>query len=86
MHSKGFSRLRGPTHEMKRETEKFVIRMTKNGMTIRNGQGERLRFTASEALMLLDILREEKERLETIARESSPLPMRIHFGRAKDRE
>lgn len=69
---------------MKRETEKFVIRMTKTGMTIRSGDGVDLRFTASEALMLLDILREEEETLETIARESSPLPMRFCFGGTKD--
>ncbi len=70
-------------HEMKRETEKFVIQMTKSGMTIRSGQGEKLRFTASEALMLLDILTEEKETLETIARESlgmtDPAPGQVFY-------
>jgi hypothetical protein len=71
---------------MKRETEKFVIRLTKTGMTIRSARGGTLRFTASEALMLLDILKEEEEGLETIARESSPLPMRIHFGGTRDPE
>ncbi|MEW6665636.1 MAG: hypothetical protein AB1512_10520 [Thermodesulfobacteriota bacterium] len=65
---------------MRKETEKFVIRMTKTGMTIRRGEGRPLRFTASEALMLLDILGEEKENLEAMARESSPLPMRFCFG------
>lgn len=69
---------------MKKETEKFVIQMTKTGMTIRSGQGEKLRFTASEALMLLDILREEKESLEAVARESSPLPMRFCFEGTED--
>ncbi|MBN2125221.1 MAG: hypothetical protein JW821_13060 [Deltaproteobacteria bacterium] len=69
---------------MKKETEKFVIQMTKTGMMIRSRRGEKLRFTASEALMLLDILTEEKESLEAIARESSPLPMRFCFEGTKD--
>jgi len=61
--------------------------MTETGMTIRSGQGRALRFTAWRALMLLEILNGGREEsLETIARESSPLPMRILFGRAKDPE
>ena len=70
---------------MKRETEKFIIQVTETGITIRSGEGVDLRFTASEALMLLHILREEEETLETIARESSPLPMRFRAERAKGR-
>lgn len=53
-------------------------------MILRSGDGSRLRFTASEALMLLDILLEERENLEAVARESSPLPMRFRFQGTKD--
>ena len=69
---------------MEKETEKFVVRMTKTGVTLQSGDGSRLRFTASEALMLLDILLEERKNLEAVARESSPLPMRFRFQGTKD--
>jgi hypothetical protein len=68
---------------MKKETEKFIVRMTRTGMTLQGGDGSRLRFTASEALMLLDILLEERENLEVLARKSSPLPMRFLFQETK---
>jgi hypothetical protein len=57
--------------------EKFVIQMTEEGMEVSNGQGRRLRFSACDALMLLDILKAEEENLRTIADKASPLPVRI---------
>ena len=59
--------------------KKFVIQMTEEGMEISSGRGRRLRFSACDALMLLDILKEEEENLRRIADEASPLPMRIQF-------
>jgi len=69
---------------MKQGTEKFVIQITEKGVTIRSGRRKGLDFTASEALMLLDILRNEETRLTTMAREASPLPMRITLTRGED--
>ena len=59
--------------------KKFIIQMTEEGMEISSGRGRRLRFSACDALMLLDILKEEEENLRRIADEASPLPMRIQF-------
>ena len=59
--------------------EKFVIRMTEEGMEVAGGKRRPLIFSASEALMLLDILREEEENLRRIADEASPLPGRIQL-------
>jgi hypothetical protein len=61
--------------------EKFVIQMTGEGMEI-SGGGRSLRFTACEALMVLDILKAEEENLRRIADEASPLPLRIQFASA----
>ena len=60
-------------------TEKFVIHMTGEGMEIACGKRKPLRFSACEALMLLDILKAEEESLRRIADEASPLPLRIQF-------
>ena len=59
--------------------KKFIIQMTEEGMEISSGRGRRLRFSACDALMLLDILKAEEENLRRIADEASPLPMRIQF-------
>jgi N-acetyl-beta-hexosaminidase len=69
---------------MKQGIEKFIIQMTEKGVTIRSGKRKGLHFTASEALMLLDILRNEETRLARMAREASPLPMRITLTRGED--
>ncbi|MBN1105136.1 MAG: hypothetical protein JXL84_17110 [Deltaproteobacteria bacterium] len=69
---------------MKLGTEKFIIQMTEKGLTIRSGRRKGLDFTASEALMLLDILRNEEARLKRMAREASPLPMRITLIKAEE--
>jgi hypothetical protein len=62
--------------------EKFVIQMTRQGMEISSSGGRPLRFTACEALMVLDILKAEEENLRRIADEASPLPLRIQFAPA----
>lgn len=57
--------------------EKFTIKMTKDGLVIRGEHGTSLDFSAVEALMLLDILKEEEPALRRMADEASPLPVRI---------
>jgi hypothetical protein len=59
-------------------TEKFTVEITKSGMDIMNGEGVSLHFSALEALMLLDILKNEEANLRRAADESSPLPVQIH--------
>lgn len=63
----------------KKIKERFIIQMTDEGMEISRGKGQRLRFSACDSLMLLDILKAEEENLRRIADEASPLPMRIQF-------
>jgi hypothetical protein len=58
--------------------EKFTIEMTDRGMKIYSGEGLSLQFDAGEALMLLDILRQEESRLREMADNASPLPLRFH--------
>jgi hypothetical protein len=60
--------------------EKFVIRMTDDGVEVTSGEGQHLFFTACEALMFLDILKMEEENLRRMADEASPLPIRIEFA------
>jgi hypothetical protein len=57
--------------------QRFIIQMTDEGMEISSGKGRRLRLSACDALMLLDILKAEEENLRRIADEASPLPVRI---------
>ena len=63
---------------MKGITEKFTIRITDGGMAILSGEGKSLHFTAVEALMLLDILRNEEPKLKQMAEEARPRPIQIH--------
>lgn len=58
-------------------TERFTIEITENGLAITGREGLILRFTAGEALMLLDILTEEEQRLRNMAQEASPGPIKI---------
>jgi hypothetical protein len=58
-------------------TEKFTVEMTKNGVDILGGDGQVLHFTAVEALMLLDILKNEEAELKRMAEEASPIPIKI---------
>ena len=57
--------------------EKFTVEMTKSGVDILGGDGQVLHFTAVEALMLLDILRNEEAGLKRMAEEASPIPIKI---------
>jgi hypothetical protein len=59
--------------------EKFTIEFTDTGMDITGAEGISLIFSAVEALMLLDILKQEEENLRKMADKASPLPVRFHF-------
>ena len=62
---------------MEEIAEKFTIKVTDHGVIITGKEGNRMEFSAGEALMLLDILREEEAELRKIAEEASPLPIKI---------
>ena len=62
---------------MKGAVDKFTITVEEKGLTILGGDGSTMRFTAGEALMLLDILRNEEGRLKKMAQDASPLPLHI---------
>ena len=58
--------------------EKYTIEVTDTGLEIFCGGERVLRFTAGEALMLLDILQNEEANLRRMADEASPAPIRIN--------
>ncbi len=63
--------------------EKFVIKITDDGLIIQDMQGDmpvKVVFSPSQALMLLDMLKKEEDRLTKLAREKSPLPFKIEFS------
>jgi hypothetical protein len=62
---------------MEQVKEKFTIKITGRGMIIVTSQEKSLHFTAGEALMLLDILRNEEATLKEMAEQASPLPIKI---------
>jgi hypothetical protein len=57
--------------------EKFTISVTDTGVVIRNHEDISMEFSAVEALMLLDILKNEAKTLRRMADEASPLPIRL---------
>jgi hypothetical protein len=59
--------------------EKFTINITESGIDIVSGEGTGLHFTAGEALMLLDILRNEETKLKRMADEAAPIPIKFEF-------
>jgi hypothetical protein len=63
---------------MKGMREKFTVRITDSGVVIRSGEGKSLHFTAGEALMLLDILRNEEPKLKQMAEEARPMPIQVN--------
>ena len=66
------------TNELMLETkEKFTIEVTDTGLDIFCGKERALCCTASEALMLLDILKNEETKLKRMAEEASPFPIGI---------
>jgi len=64
---------------MEESTERYRITVGDGGLEIRNSKGKGLTFTAAEALMLLDILKNEEEKLRLAAEKASPLSVRIQF-------
>jgi hypothetical protein len=76
-----FNRLSWGNEEgaMKKPAERFRITVSDGGLEIHSSEGKGLSFTAAEALMLLDLLRNEEERLKRLAEQASPLPLQIRF-------
>ena len=64
---------------MEEMIEKFHIEITDTGLGIMSGEGKELHFKACEALMLLDILRNEEKKLREMADKVSPIPVQIKF-------
>ncbi len=60
-------------------TEKFTVEMTKSGLNILGADRQVLHFTAVEALMLLDILKDEEAELKRMAEKASPFPPKIRL-------
>ncbi len=58
--------------------EKFTIKVTDKGIVVIDEKGNRLEFSAGEALMLLDILKNEEVELRKIAEAASPLSLNIN--------
>lgn len=59
--------------------EKYTIKVTDEGLEIFCGAKRALHFTASEALMLLDILQNEEADLKRMADQASPAPFRMNY-------
>ena len=57
--------------------EKFTIKVTKKGVDIINSEKQEMHFTAGEALMLIDILKNEEDNLKLMAEKASPIPIKI---------
>ena len=57
--------------------EKFTIKVTKKGVNIINSDKQEMHFTAGEALMLFDILKNEEDNLRVMAEKASPIPIKI---------
>jgi hypothetical protein len=57
--------------------EKFTIKVTDRGVVVIGENGNRMEFSAGEALMLLDILKNEEIELRKMAESESPLPLNI---------
>jgi len=58
--------------------EKFTIKVIDKGVVMIGEKGNRLEFSAGEALMLFDILKNEEVELRKMAEATSPLPLNIH--------
>ena len=59
--------------------EKFTIAVNDQGVIIQDRDKNELLLTPVEALMLLDILKNEEAKLKKLAKEASPLPLSIKF-------
>ena len=62
---------------MKGTTEKLAIQIMENGEVILRGQNSLLKLTAGEAIMLLDILRNEEANLKKMAEKASPISIKL---------
>ena len=58
--------------------EKFTIKVTDKGIVVIGEKGDRLEFSAGEALMLLDILKNEEVELRKMAEAASSLPVKFN--------
>jgi hypothetical protein len=56
--------------------EKFTIKVTDKGLVI-GEKGNRMEFSAGEALMLLDILKNEEIELRKMAESASPMSLNL---------
>ena len=57
--------------------ENFTIEFKEYGVLIRDGGKKTLKFTAGEALMLLDILKNEETLLRKKAEKASPIGLSV---------
>jgi len=57
--------------------EKFTIKVTDKGLVI-GEKGNRMEFSAGEALMLLDILKNEEIELRKMAESASPMSLNLN--------
>jgi len=64
---------------MEESTERYTITVGDGGLEIHSSDGNIVSFTPTEALMLLDILKNEEEKLRQLADKASPMPVRIKF-------
>jgi hypothetical protein len=64
---------------MENSSERYVITVGDAGLEIRDSKGKTLSLTAAEALMLLDILKTEEEKLRQMADQASPMPVRFQL-------
>jgi hypothetical protein len=64
---------------MNEPAERYTISLGDGGLMIQDGKGKGLTFTAAEALMLLDILKNEEEKLRSMADKASPMPVRFQL-------
>ena len=64
---------------MTKYIEKFTINVTDHMVLITDAKGKALSFKPGEALMLLDILKNEEPELRRMANEASPIPMHIRL-------
>ena len=58
--------------------EKFTIKVTDKGVVVIGEKGTRMEFSAGEALMLLDILKNEETELRKMAESVSPMSLNIN--------
>ena len=64
---------------MKKPRQRYRITVVDGGLEIRPVKGSSLRFTAAEALMLLDILKNEEKKLKLMAAQASPMSVRMQL-------